>query len=745
MKRKRSIGGPSRLTHCSHRTCKPALEPLEPRHQPSFIGPIALPSANTTFALVSADFNHDGHLDLVSVNPPISPGPSDLYGSTCSISVYLGRGDGTFDQVAPVNVPGSYFNIGSMVVGDFNGDGTMDFAVSFGGFENGGSLQGAGIDLFLSKGDGTFQPVIRYDTGISFGPMAAISLPGQTSPVLVATGNNAVISLRYANGALTPFALAGLHGSGLALAVGDFNNDGNADLAVSYAANSGNPNEPNGIQVLFGDGQGNFRAGPIFEAPVGAHYVSLAVADFYGIGELDLAAAQSGPGTLDTISILRPNLDGTFDLARSVPIGLPISSVVAADFNQDGHMDLAVNSGNSRPVLPLHPGIIVSAVTPGATSILLGDGQGNFDPPVRYTTGAAPTGLAAGDFNSDGAPDLAVANPSDTHISLLLSSTLHLQSGAHIVVTGADAGTDPLVNVYDAQTHQELASFEAYDYRFKGGVRVAVGDINGDGVRDIITAPGPGGGPDVRIFDGATGQLVDEFMAYDPGFAGGVNLAIGDFNGDHVPDIVTGADAGGGPHVKVFDGKTLGHAVPSILASFYAFDPGFAGGVRVAVGDTNGDGVPDLITAPGAGGGPDVRVWDGARLDLAGSPAGLLREFMAYDPRFSGGVYVTSGDVFGNGVDYVVTGAGSGGSPDVKVFGNTLSWDFLAYSAGFAGGVRVGIAPNPGNPGHIAIITGAGPGGGPEVVLFDPSGQFRLADFYAYASDFAGGTFVAGG
>src|SRR5262249_20823092 len=154
------------------------------------------------------------------------------------------------------------------------------------------------------------QPVIRYDTGISFGPMAAISLPGQTAPVLVATGNNTLISLRYANGALTPFAVAGLPGSGLALAVGDFNDDGNADLAVSYAAYA-YPNEPNGILVLLGEGQGNFHAGPIFQAPAGARYVSLTTADFYGDGEVDLAAAQSGPGVMDTISILRPNPDGT--------------------------------------------------------------------------------------------------------------------------------------------------------------------------------------------------------------------------------------------------------------------------------------------------------------------------------------------------------------------------------------------------------------------------------------------------
>jgi hypothetical protein len=86
-------------------------------------------------------------------------------------------------------------------------------------------------------------------------------------------------------------------------------------------------------------------------------------------------------------------------------------------------------------------------------------------------------------------------------------------------------------------------------------VRVAVADVNGDGMPDVITAPGPGGGPDIRVFDGRTGALIQEFMAYDPNFTGGVYVAAGDVNGDGKADIITGADAGGGPHVKVFSGQ----------------------------------------------------------------------------------------------------------------------------------------------------------------------------------------------
>src|SRR5262249_18273387 len=140
-----------------------------------------------------------------------------------------------------------------------------------------------------------------------------------------------------------------------------------------------------------------------------------------------------------------------------------------------------------------------------------------------------------------------------------------------------------------------------------GGVRVATGDINGDGVADIITAPGPGGGPDIRVFDGVTGQLIREFMAYSPYFLGGVYVAAGDVNADGRADIITAPDSGGGPEVKVFSGRDN-----STLYDFYAYSPFFGGGVRVAAGDINGDGRADIITGAGPGGGPHVKAFSGA-------------------------------------------------------------------------------------------------------------------------------------
>src|SRR5205085_903877 len=142
----------------------------------------------------------------------------------------------------------------------------------------------------------------------------------------------------------------------------------------------------------------------------------------------------------------------------------------------------------------------------------------------------------------------------------------------------------------------------AYSPYFLGGVRVATGDLTGDGVPDIFTAPGPGGGPDMRVFDGVNGALIREFMAYDQHFTGGVYVAAGDINGDGKADIITGAGAGGGPQVEAFSG-----ANGAVLQSFYAYSPNFTGGVRVGwVADINGNGMGEIITGAGPGGGPHV-------------------------------------------------------------------------------------------------------------------------------------------
>src|SRR5205814_1435174 len=154
--------------------------------------------------------------------------------------------------------------------------------------------------------------------------------------------------------------------------------------------------------------------------------------------------------------------------------------------------------------------------------------------------------------------------------------------------------------------------------------------------------------------------------------------------GDGVLDIVTAAGPGGGPHVKVFDGAT-GFTIASPVSDFFAYDAPFRGGVYVAAGDVNGDGFPDVITGAGTGGGPHVKVFDG----LTGA---VIYSFFAYDAAFRGGVTVAAGDVDGDGHADIITGAGPGGGPHVEVFSGATGArirSFFAYSRSFTGGVFV--------------------------------------------------------
>jgi hypothetical protein len=326
--------------------------------------------------------------------------------------------------------------------------------------------------------------------------------------------------------------------------------------------------------------------------------------------------------------------------------------------------------------------------------------------------------------------------------------------GGRFFVTGADAGAQPLVRGWDAQGNL-LFSFMAFGAGFSGGVRVAMADVNGDGTADIIVGAGAGAGPHVKVFSGTDLSLLASFYAFDAGDVGGVFVAGGNLTGSHA-DVIVGADAGAGPHVKVFNAAAIGQVlvgggVPpaAVLASFYAFAPGFRGGVRVAIGDINGDGTPDIIAGAGPGAAPHVLVIDGTKIAQVQSDgeiaaAALLRSFFAFGAGFTGGVYVAAGDVSGDGRPDVIVGAGFGADPRVVVFdgpsGATLQ-SFDAFGAGFNGGVRVAAANLGG--GRSAVLTAAGPGAGPHVIAYDGLSLAALDSFFAYDA-FSGGVFLGG-
>src|SRR5207248_4971401 len=137
-------------------------------------------------------------------------------------------------------------------------------------------------------------------------------------------------------------------------------------------------------------------------------------------------------------------------------------------------------------------------------------------------------------------------------------------------------------------------------------------------VPDVVVTPDIGGGPRVRVFDGANrfAQVADFFGIDDPNFRGGARAAVGDINGDGNGDLVVAAGFQGGPRVAAFDGKSIrvGQAPRKLFNDFFAFEQSLRNGVYVTVGDINGDGFAELIAGGGPSGGPRVTAFSGKAL-----------------------------------------------------------------------------------------------------------------------------------
>ncbi len=298
--------------------------------------------------------------------------------------------------------------------------------------------------------------------------------------------------------------------------------------------------------------------------------------------------------------------------------------------------------------------------------------------------------------------------------------------GTQIYATGTAPGNAPIVNVYNMDGTLRF-SFYAYSPQFLVGVRVAVGDVLGTGYDDIITAPGPGGGPQINIYDGMTGQLVRSFWAYSPTFTGGVTVAVGDTNGSGHDNIITGAGTGGGPQVEVFDGVTN-----RLLQSFYAYEPTFTGGVNVAAGDITGSGHASIITGTILG-APHVEAFDGESLSL-------LSSFYAYSPTFLGGVNVAVGDFNLNGIGDIITAPGSGMAPLIEMFNvqQQLVNSFYFGSTSITTGENIATIPK-GSNGHPELLITYSKGLAPVVFGFDLTNMQMTRQFLAYSSFYTGG------
>ncbi len=194
----------------------------------------------------------------------------------------------------------------------------------------------------------------------------------------------------------------------------------------------------------------------------------------------------------------------------------------------------------------------------------------------------------------------------------------------------------------------------------------------------ILTAAGPGGGPHLRILS-SSGVRQTQFYSENQNYRNGLKVSAGDTDGDGVQEVIVAHMTGDEPIIKIFNKFGV------IRSQFYAYNSTFKGGVTVASGDINGDGVDEIITGAGPGGGPHVRIFD--------RQGNVVGQFFAYAKTLRSGITVASGDINGDGVDEIITGAGPGGGPHVRIFdrqGNVVG-QFFAYAKDFRGGVAVSV------------------------------------------------------
>ena len=522
--------------------------------------------------LLTADFNGDGIPDLIVANWQFGDG----------FSVLLGLGDGTFrnagtyDQGKTLGPGETYLGsaaVVAVVAADFNGDGKLDLAV----------INPASIDVMvlLGNGDGTFRPSGQYAVGYS--------VPGMI---------NTQDGSQFTGTEYDPHDLV----------VGDFNGDGIPDLAVANTQYGG------GIRVLLGNGDGTFQ--PTTPFATGTGFTSLVAADFNHDGRTDLAAAG------EAVTLFLGNGDGTFQQPRSFDVGYSSHTIVAADFNGDGKPDLAVDLDNSQ-------GIVV---------LLSGKGDGTFQAPRTYAAGDAnddtsgvdetdnnPRALIARDVNGDGIPDLIAANVYDQGVALLIGNgdgtfqpQKHLLPGEGIVsIVAGDFDGDGRIDLAVPDPGLLVlrgngdGTFQAESHLFSGMApsSIVTGDFNNDGRTDMVV--GNYDSSDVSVFLGQGDGMFQDPERFTVG-DNVVAVAAADFNNDGRLDLAVVGPTNG---VSILRGNGDGtFQAPLTVLVGHDFS-------AVVAGDFNGDGIPDLA----------VGDYDGGITVLLGKGDGTFRSAGRYE------------------------------------------------------------------------------------------------------------------
>jgi hypothetical protein len=401
----------------------------------------------------------------------------------------------------------------------------------------------------------------------------------------------------------------------------------------------------------------------------------------------------SGKGEF-TLNYNSQTAGGAFTLTG--PNGKEYLGTATADYDAGGVITqtVSVTGPNNRTITTEGKFTISSNKTISGTATLTGPKNKELTIEVDSIFDGQPRGfgvnftnarVAAGDFNGDNVTDVAyVTGPGGgaylaivdgfTGEYLLAGNKVNLFPGENLtniglfvaaadvdgdgkaeVAVSADQGGGPRVKIYSMGLGSSLEQKQDFmaidDPEFRGGARVALGDVNGDGKADLVVSAGFQGGPRVAIYDGNTlfnttpVKLVGDFFAFEPGLRNGVYVGVGDLDGDGKAELVFGAGPGGGPRVLAVRFDTLKTDVALALsqpyANFFALAPDSRAGVRISVADTDGDGKADILTGTGGNGNTRVRVYAGKRFKADGSPtdsaddAGTL-----VDPALAGAVFV---------------------------------------------------------------------------------------------------------
>jgi hypothetical protein len=520
----------------------------------------------------------------------------NLYGTT-----YLGggaNGIGTAYELVNTGVGYSFEtlfsfddNVGARPIGGLTLDAAGDLfgtTTQSGEFGNG---FGGVFELVNSPGGYTIRDLAFFGLGAG-DPHSGVVLDAAgdvfgTTPISGIGGYGQVYELVRSGSAYTFTTLASFTET-----MGDYPNagvtlDANGNL---FGTTSGDQNSFYGVGTVYEvdrtqmTGTGTPAAAPVGEFAAGADAGGSPVVNIY----------NSDGSVKSTITAFDPGFTGGVRTAL-------------ADFNGDGVPDLAVGVG---------PGVTAEVkILDGKTGATLFDVK----PFADFTGGVF---VAAGDVTGDGIADLIIT---------------------------PDLSGGPRVEVYQGGDFQEIANFFGIDDpNFRGGARAAAGDLNGDGKADLVISAGFGGGPRISIYDAASllagnfVHLIGDFFAFDDSLRNGAFVAVSDVNGDGINDLIFGAGPGGGPRVLVISGATVFSngattAIASPIANYFSGDPNSRGGVRVAAKNLDGDQFADIITGAGQNGGSIVTATLGKTL-IAGNDASDL-SFSAF-PGFSGGVFV---------------------------------------------------------------------------------------------------------